>query len=142
MKFEQITDSGGQGANHWYHVVLKEGKNREVRRLWQSQGIMVSRLIRVRYGNIILPRDLKQGKKRELSLDEIKALFDFVKLEWPKSRDEAAKERSKKAKNLSIKKQLYGSHTRAKTFHPHAGQRRKAGTGKKTRSVQPKGKHR
>ena len=138
MKFEQILDSGGQGANHWYHVILKEGKNREVRRLWQSQDIMVSRLIRVRYGSIVLPRDLKQGNKRELTLDEIKTLFEFVKLEWPESRDEAARERSKKARNLSIKKQLYGSQPPAKTSRPGRGQRDKAGKGKKRKSVQLK----
>jgi len=138
MKFDQIIDSGGQGANHWYHVILKEGKNREVRRLWQSQDVRVSRLIRVRYGNIVLPRDLKQGKKVELTLDEIKALFEFVKLEWPQSRDEAAKERSKKAKNLSIKKQLYGSHPRAKTSRSGAGHKHKSDSRKKEKSVYSK----
>lgn len=149
MKFEQIMDGGGQGANHWYHVILKEGKNREVRRLWQSQGIMVSRLIRVRYGNIVLPRDLKQGKKRELTLDEIKALFEFVQLEWPESRDAAARERSRKAKNLSLKKQLYGSHARDKTktsrsrtgHKSNAGNRAKISTDK-SKSSATKRKHR
>ena len=81
-KFDSIVDAGGQGSNHWYHVVLREGRNREVRRIWQSQDIRVSRLIRVRYANIILPRDLKQQKKTELSLEEIKALFELVKLDW------------------------------------------------------------
>ena len=109
MKFEQITDGGGQGSNHWYHVVLKEGKNREVRRLWQSQDVRVSRLTRVRFGNLVLPRDLKSGKKTELSLEEIKTLFNDVKLEWPESRDEMAKGRSNKAKNISIKNQMFGS---------------------------------
>ncbi len=81
-KFDSITDAGGQGSNHWYHVVLREGKNREVRRIWQSQDIRVSRLIRVRYANIHLPRDLKQKKRVELTLDEIKSLFELVGLEW------------------------------------------------------------
>ncbi len=102
LKFDQIIDAGGQGANHWYHVILKEGKNREVRRLWQSQDMRVSRLTRVRYGNLVLPRDLKIGKKRELSLDEIKTLFADINLKWPESRDEMAKQRSHKAKNASI----------------------------------------
>lgn len=109
LKFDSITDGGGQGANHWYNVVLKEGKNREIRRLWQSQDVRVSRLIRVRYGNLVLPRNLKVGKKVELSLDEIKRLFEFVKLEWPKERDEMAKKRSDKAKSQSIKNQIYGN---------------------------------
>ncbi len=125
LKFDSITDAGGQGANHWYHVILKEGKNREIRRLWQSQDVRVSRLIRVRYGNLVLPRDLKTGRKVELSLDEIKKLFEFVKLEWPEGRDEMAKKRSDKAKNLSIKNQLYGKHSAAKTTnarHAASGQ--------------------
>lgn len=65
-KFDTIRDAGGAGANHWYHVTLKEGRNREVRRLWESQGVLVSRLIRVRYGNVTLPKGLKQGTWREL----------------------------------------------------------------------------
>lgn len=136
LKFDSITDGGGQGSNHWYNVVIKEGRNREVRRLWQSQDLRVSRLIRVRYGNLTLPRTLKLGRKVELSLDEIKNLFDFVKLEWPASRDEEARERSKKAKNLSIKQQLYGSSPRPKTSQAGAGLKRKAGLRKKAKSVQ------
>ncbi len=81
-RFEQIVDAGGQGSNHWYHVVLREGRNREVRRIWQSQNVRVSRLIRVRYANITLPRELKQQRRVELSLAEIRALFDLVQLEW------------------------------------------------------------
>ncbi len=152
LKFEQIIDAGGQGANHWYHVILKEGKNREVRRLWQSQDMRVSRLIRVRYGSLVLPRNLKVGKKVELSLDEIKTLFENVKLKWPESRDEMASLRSRKAKNLSIKNQLFGGSLHSKTKAPskHAktsasrtGQSAKAGQGKinlrkKTKSVQSK----
>ncbi len=138
LKFDSVTDSGGQGANHWYNVILKEGKNREVRRLWQSQDVRVSRLIRVRYGNLTLPRTLKQGRKVELSLDEIKALFAFVKLEWPESRDEETRQRSKKAKNLSIKNQLYGSGAKAKTSRSRTGQKHKPGLRKKAKSVQSK----
>ncbi len=113
LKFDQILDGGGQGANHWYHVILKEGKNREVRRLWQSQDVRVSRLTRVRYGGIVLPRDLKVGKKLELTLDEIKKMFSEVKLAWPASRDVIASELKKKAKQSSIKQHLYGSGVKA-----------------------------
>ncbi len=140
LKFDSITDGGGQGANHWYNVIIKEGKNREVRRLWQSQDIRVSRLIRVRYGNLTLPRTLKLGRKVELSLDEIKALFDFVRLEWPASRDEEIKKRSNKAKSASIKQQLYGGDSPAKTSGGSAGQKHRAGLRKKPKSVQSKGK--
>lgn len=140
LKFDQILDAGGQGSNHWYHVILKEGKNREVRRLWQSQDMRVSRLTRVRYGNIVLPRNLKVGKKVELSLDEIKTLFNDVGLEWPESRDEMAKQRSEKAKNASIKNQVYGSGMKSgktKTSHSRAGQTRHTES-KKKKSVRSK----
>ena len=144
MKFDQIIDAGGQGTNHWYHVILKEGKNREVRRLWQSQDVRVSRLIRVRYGNLVLPRGLKAGGKHELSLDEIKDLFDFVKLEWPESRDEMAVQRSKKAKNLSIKNQLYGSKSQSavsKTSRARVGRKDQAESRKKTKTAKSKTKN-
>jgi 23S rRNA pseudouridine2605 synthase len=59
--FEKVEKAGGKGANQWYHVVVKEGRNRLERRLWESQGVKVSRLIRIRFGNIKLPRDLDMG---------------------------------------------------------------------------------
>ena len=73
-KFEKIIDGGGQGANHWYNVILREGRNREVRRLWESQGVTVSRLMRVRYGPITLPRAVRPGKTQELTEQEVRAL--------------------------------------------------------------------
>ena len=72
--FDHIIDAGGQGANHWYHVTLREGRNREVRRLWEAVGLKVSRLIRVRFGSILLPRKLKPGKFFELSAEDIDIL--------------------------------------------------------------------
>lgn len=74
-KFEKIVDAGGEGANHWYHVVLTEGKNREVRRLWESQGVVVSRLIRLRYGDLTLPRFLQRGRWYELEPEAVKQLL-------------------------------------------------------------------
>jgi 23S rRNA pseudouridine2605 synthase len=134
MKFEKILDAGGQGANHWYHVILKEGKNREVRRLWQSQDVRVSRLIRVRYANQVLPRDLRPGKKRELTLDEIKTLYASVKLKWPEWRDEMARAKSGKTGWPSKKKALKRSGGKAAKQKTSAiGKGRNAG-------ADPKGK--
>lgn len=73
-RFTDIVDSGGEGANHWYHVVIMEGRNREVRRLWESQGLVVSRLIRTRFGPYILPRRKRVGQNWRLEDNEIQAL--------------------------------------------------------------------
>ncbi len=84
--FASIRDAGGSGANHWYHVIVREGKNREVRRLWESQGLQVSRLIRIRYGPVGLPREVRAGRFQDLPQDEIKALYAMVKLDAPAPR--------------------------------------------------------
>jgi 23S rRNA pseudouridine2605 synthase len=73
-KFNTIDFKGGEGINSWYHVMLREGKNREVRRLWESQGLKVSRLTRVRYSYLNLPRYLSEGKSLEYSPDEVNEL--------------------------------------------------------------------
>ncbi len=72
--FTSISHRGGEGMNHWYHVVLMEGRNREVRRLWESQDVRVSRLIRVRFGELALPKSLHRGQWRYLNHNEIKLL--------------------------------------------------------------------
>ena len=88
--FDAIQEAGGTGANHWYHVVLKEGRNREVRRLWESQGVTVSRLTRVRYGPVTLGRRLRAGQWRELESDEVRTLAQHAGLEQiPAPRDQA-----------------------------------------------------
>lgn len=78
--FDSIWDAGGEGANHWYQVVLHEGRNREVRRLWESQGLRVSRLIRIRFGPIQLGSFPRTGQHRELDKEEVKALMKMVGL--------------------------------------------------------------
>lgn len=78
--FDDIKEAGGGGANHWYRVTLKEGRNREVRRLWDAVGVQVSRLIRIRYGPVALPRLLRTGRFRDLENDEVAALCVAVGL--------------------------------------------------------------
>ncbi len=73
--FNDIVQVGGKGLNQWYHVVLMEGRQREVRRLWESQGLVVNRLIRVRYGTVRLPRDQPAGRWWALSAQELDDLW-------------------------------------------------------------------
>lgn len=80
--FSSIRDAGGEGVNHWYHVVIMEGRNREVRRLWESQGLKISRLKRVRYGNILIPSFVRVGKFVELPADDVKKLYQLAGLTW------------------------------------------------------------
>jgi 23S rRNA pseudouridine2605 synthase len=82
-KFDAVTERGGTGANRWFHVVLREGRNREVRRLWEAAGCQVSRLIRIRYGNIELGRRLYSGNWRPLTTDEQNALTALAGLPPP-----------------------------------------------------------
>jgi 23S rRNA pseudouridine2605 synthase len=79
-KFERMSELGGEGINRWWQVVVKEGRNREVRRLFESQELKVSRLLRTRYGSVTLPRTLKTGRWIELDKAEIDALSELVKL--------------------------------------------------------------
>lgn len=85
--FESIAESGGGGANRWYHVMLKEGRNHEVRRLWASQGVTVSRLTRVRFGPVTLPKWLKPGKWQELESKPMSQLYRAVGLQPPSISD-------------------------------------------------------
>lgn len=79
--FKQIKAQGGEGLNQWYHVMLTEGRNREVRRIWEAIDVKVSRLIRIRYGNILLPKGLERGKWVELSLEAVNYLRSAVGLD-------------------------------------------------------------
>lgn len=71
-KFISANFVGGKGANLWYHVTLNRGLNREVRRIWESQGLQVSRLIRIRYGDFKLPKDLAEGRYIDLDYDHVR----------------------------------------------------------------------
>lgn len=79
-RFSDIQEAGGSGENHWFHVTIMEGRNREVRRLWESQGLLVSRLKRVRYGAVFLPKRLQMGKFSEITAREHEILREDVGL--------------------------------------------------------------
>mgnify|MGYP006073628649 CR=1 FL=1 len=79
-RFTDIKEGGGEGINRWFYVVLMEGRNREVRRLWESQGLTVSRLKRVRFGSVFIPSKLKKGQWMELTGKDVEVAYDMAKL--------------------------------------------------------------
>lgn len=78
-----LSDEGGEGANHWYKVSLSEGRNREVRRIFEAVGLEVSRLLRTRYGPIVLPPQLKRGQLQELKPEEVRQLMRELEANLP-----------------------------------------------------------
>lgn len=82
-RFKTLEDAGGEGMNHWYRVVLQEGRNREVRRMFEAEGLTVSRLMRTRYGSFDLPRDLPRGRARPVIGPDLARLLKCVDIEPP-----------------------------------------------------------
>ena len=95
-RFTDIVDSGGTGINRWFHVCILEGRNREVRRLWESQELTVSRLKRVRFGSLIIPDKLRQGQFQELGKNDIDELATLVQLPSAPAYVKTPQERMKK----------------------------------------------
>lgn len=92
-RFTDIQEGGGEGVNRWFYVVIMEGRNREVRRLWESQGVTVSRLKRVRYGEVFIPSRVKQGQWVELAPRDVKVLYEMAGLAPRKTRTGTPQER-------------------------------------------------
>jgi len=99
-RFTDIQAGGGDGVNRWFHVVLMEGRNREVRRLWESQGLTVSRLKRVRYGDVLIPSKVRQGHWIELDRSEVNSLYRQANLPPKKVRSVTAGERAAMQRQL------------------------------------------
>lgn len=114
-KFDDIKEGGGTGVNKWVHVSLKEGRKREVRRLFESQGLKVSRLIRTRYGSFKLPSTLKTGRFIELDRSEISELSQLVGLRPKKSMGLTTTAREKQSR---IHKKPLKARPKNKRFKP------------------------
>ncbi|MCF2857215.1 23S rRNA pseudouridine(2605) synthase RluB [Pseudoalteromonas sp. SMS1] len=116
-KFLSIKPRGGEGINKWFNVTLTEGRNREVRRLWQSQEVDVSRLIRVRYGQLELNKRLPQGGWEELKLEDVNYLRKSVSLR-PETQTKLSvmpeKRKDKRAKVNRIRKAVHKHNQRLK----------------------------
>lgn len=109
LKFDSIRDAGGEGANHWYHVILHQGRYREVRRLWESQDIKVSRLKRVRYGPVTLPRSLRQGKWMELDHAQINHLLSMTGMKTETGKKTTGRASATRKKRYSSGKRKSGA---------------------------------
>ncbi|MCW8901547.1 MAG: pseudouridine synthase [Gammaproteobacteria bacterium] len=101
--FSDVKESGGEGANHWYNVVLKEGRNREVRRLWEYFGFAVSRLMRIRYGDIKLERRVRPSKSEDLTDKEMEQLYTSVGLSYIPEEVTPKKDKSRFKANKTAK---------------------------------------
>lgn len=96
--FESIEAAGGDGANRWFTVTLREGRNREVRRLWEAVGYEVSRLIRTGYGPVELPRQLRRGKYQALTPGQVRLLYGCAGLKLPEDLVRPRKRKKKRYK--------------------------------------------
>ena len=103
-RFEKLSDEGGEGFNHWYRLVLKEGRNRVVRRTFEALGLPVSRLMRVRFGIINLPPRIKRGMMAELGESEVRTILEWVGLPVGVPRQVSADARRTKLPRAPVRK--------------------------------------
>lgn len=128
-RFTDIQDGGGEGSNHWYYVVIMEGRTREVRRLWESQDCVVSRLKRTRYGNVFIPSKVKQGQWVELTTREVKDLYRLGQLD-PKAVAATTSKEKQDMKRQLAKRGKRNNAQRGDNKDKRGPGRKSSGTGK------------
>jgi 23S rRNA pseudouridine2605 synthase len=133
VKFEQLQDEGGEGYNHWYRLILKEGRNRVVRRTYEALGLTVSRLMRVRYGIVSLPPRLKRGMLVELTPAEVNKMLAWVGMETHAAPQQSPREKEMSGRAKVAKPQKAAGAARGKVAKPYHGEDRKAGAGRPVR---------
>ncbi len=111
-RFTDIVDGAGEGRNRWFYCVVMEGRNREVRRLWESQGVRVSRLKRVRYGNIFIPSHVRVGQWIELTDREIADLCVTAGVDKPRLQKDSREELEKRQRHVNKLRQGKGRRPR------------------------------
>ncbi|ADP12697.1 23S rRNA pseudouridylate synthase B [Erwinia sp. Ejp617] len=120
--FKTLKFTGGEGINQWYNVTLTEGRNREVRRLWEAVGVQVSRLIRIRYGDIDLPKGLPRGGWTELDLAPTNYLRELVGLA-PETVSKVPVEKDRRRTKANQIRRAVKRHTTTKVSKPGSGRR-------------------
>ena len=137
--FDHISPQGGEGANHWYQVILREGRNREVRRMFEAFQLPVSRLMRVRFGPVTLPSRVKRGQMLKLEQKEVLKLLEWAGLPLPTAPLRQLTQREKlKASTVfmpKVRKQRGSILDRAPRQEGERGER-KSTTGNKTKPLQ------
>lgn len=139
-RFTDIQDGGGEGVNRWFYVVIMEGRNREVRRLWESQGLTVSRLKRVRYGDVFIPSRVKQGQWVELERKEVKSLYRMAGLQAKNLQRATVGERLGMERQLRKKTKAGSAGERPGARKP--GARKPAARGRDAETPKPRGRAR
>ena len=124
--FKTIKFTGGEGINQWYNVTLTEGRNREVRRLWEAVGVQVSRLIRVRYGDILLPKGLPRGGYTELDLTQTNYLRELVGL-TPETTSKVAVEKDRRRMKANQIRRAVKRHSQVNSSNRRSGSRNNNG---------------
>jgi len=126
-RFEKLEDQGGEGFNHWYRVMLKEGRNRVVRRIFDALSLPVSRLMRIRFGIINLPPRLKRGMTAELGASEVAQVLDWVGIAAEPQQDSQASHQSGHARSEKKKHHTPVATRAARRAGPTRGKKSKSG---------------